>query len=35
MQDELDAERSIVSEYDASIESLRGAIRNTGISCAS
>ncbi|MGO2262328.1 PspA/IM30 family protein [Halomonas sp.] len=29
MQDELDAERSIVSEYDASIESLRGAIRNT------
>ncbi|RUR35327.1 PspA/IM30 family protein [Vreelandella populi] len=29
MQDELDAERNIVSEYDASIENLRGAIRNT------
>lgn len=29
MQDDLEAERSIVSEYDTSIESLRGAIRNT------
>ena len=29
MQDELDAERNIVSEYDASIENLRGAVRNT------
>ena len=29
MQGELEAERNIVSEYDASIENLRGAIRNT------
>ncbi|CAM3959995.1 PspA/IM30 family protein [Vreelandella rituensis] len=29
LQDDLDAERAIVTEYDASIESLRGAIRGT------
>ncbi|MCS2611206.1 PspA/IM30 family protein [Halomonas dongshanensis] len=29
LQNELDAERGIVSEYDTSIESLRGAIRST------
>ncbi|MBT2786122.1 MULTISPECIES: PspA/IM30 family protein [unclassified Halomonas] len=29
LQDDLEAERAIVSEYDASIEKLRGAIRST------
>ncbi|BBI64511.1 hypothetical protein HSBAA_58170 [Vreelandella sulfidaeris] len=29
LQDDLEAERAIVSEYDASIEKLRGAIRGT------